>query len=269
MAVTTFVSELRSARLKHALEKSLVAANLVNKDYEGEIRQQGDTVHINNLSPITIRTYTAGTDITVEDLATTDVDLEITEADYYAFKLEDIDAAQAAGELIDVAMGRAAYGLADDADAYIIGTMASEGTAVETVASMTTSNIYSSIVKIRTKLDKANVPTTGRWLLVDPDAYALLLQDTRFINGSEMGAERYTNGYVGKVAGFDVYMSNNIVKKMIGGVAEAVTYAEQITKTEAYRPEGGFQDAVKGLHVYGAKVTRPAAVQVTTITAYA
>ena len=38
-------------------------------------------------------------------------------------------------------------------------------------------------------------------------------------------------------------------------VADATTYAEQIIKTEAYRLEKRFADGVKGLHVYGAKVT--------------
>ena len=270
MAVTTFIPELWSARLKYNLEKNLVAANLVNRDYEGEIRQAGDTVHINNLNPITIRTYAAGTPITVEDLTTTDTDLVISEQDYFAFKVEDIDKAQSAGDLVDTAMGRASYGLADNADAYLIGKMAAEGTAVGTVASMTASNIYPEILKIRKAMDKANVPTVGRWLLVDPDAYALLLADTtHFINGSEAGADRYTNGYVGKVAGFEVYESNNVTKKLIGGVNEAVTYASQVSEIEAFRPESSFSDAVKGLHVYGAKVTRPAAIQVTTVTAYA
>ncbi len=41
---------------------------------------------------------------------------------------------------------------------------------------------------------------------------------------------------------------------IVGGVDSAATYAEQIVSIEAYRPEKRFADAVKGLHVYGAKV---------------
>ena len=67
---------------------------------------------------------------------------------------------------------------------------------------------------------------------------------------------------MGRVAGFDVYESNNVTKSsstylITAQVADATTYAEQIVKTEALRLENSFKDGVKGLHVYGAKVVRP------------
>ena len=71
------------------------------------------------------------------------------------------------------------------------------------------------------------------------------------------------NGYVGRAAGFDIYTSNNVpntsnaLYKVIAGYSGAWSYAEQIADVEAYRPERRFADAVKGLHLYGAKVTRP------------
>lgn len=38
---------------------------------------------------------------------------------------------------------------------------------------------------------------------------------------------------------------------------KAIAFAEQIDKVEAYRPETAFQDALKGLYVFGAKIVRP------------
>ena len=98
-----------------------------------------------------------------------------------------------------------------------------------------------------------------------PEAYALLLQDARFTSVQGVAQGVITNGLVGRVAGFDIYMSNNVVKTSAGTpvysitaqISDATTYAEQIIKTEALRPEASFSDAVRGLHVYGAKVTRP------------
>ena len=37
----------------------------------------------------------------------------------------------------------------------------------------------------------------------------------------------------------------------------AVAFIEQINKVEAYRPQDAFEDALKGLYAYGAKVVRP------------
>ena len=275
MAVTTFIPELWSARLLYALEKSHVATNLVNRNYEGVIANQGDTVHINSIGAITVKDYTKNTDIAAPDaLTTTEQNLVIDQCKYFNFQVDDVDKVQAAGDLIDTAMGRAAYALADVSDAFLLKTIANGVASANkigakaTLTALTASNVYENIVKMRTLLDKANVPTTGRTIVVPPEVYALLLLDDRFAkSGSDSGQNALLNGMVGRVAGFDVFMSNNCVSGADGGsgstayfvitaqVASATTYAEQIIKTEGYRMESRFADGVKGLHVYGAKVT--------------
>lgn len=275
MAVTTFISELWSARLLYALEKAHVATNLVNRDYEGVITNQGDTVHINSIGAITVKDYTKNANIAAPDaLTTTDQTLEIDQCKYFNFQVDDVDKVQAAGELIDVAMGRAAYALADTSDAFLLKTIAAGATSGNTIGSaaapvaLTASNVYENIVKLRTKLDKANVPNTGRTIVVPPEVYALLLLDDRFAKSTAVaGQNALLNGEVGEVSGFTVFMSNNCHTgtgtdtgktpyfEITAQVSTATTYAEQIIKTEGYRMESRFADGVKGLHVYGAKVT--------------
>lgn len=268
MAVTSFIPTLWSARLMDALEKSHVATNLVNRDYEGVISAQGDTVKINSIGDITVKNYTKNTDIAdPDDLTTADQSLVISQAKYFNFQVDDIDKVQVAGELVDKAMGNASYQLADVADQYLLGVMASGVDNKNKLAqtALTASNIYAKIVELRLALDKANVPTAGRSIVIPPEAYALLLQDDRFVAGGGANAEATVrNGLVGQVAGFTVYESNNVpvskvgsddVFSIIASVPSATTYAEQIVETEAYRMEKRFADAVKGLHVYGAKVT--------------
>ena len=275
MAITTFIPELWSARLLYALDNAHVATNLVNRNYEGVIANQGDTVHINSIGAVTVKDYTKNTNIAdPEVLTTSDQTLDIDQAKYFNFQVDDVDKAQISGEIIDTAMGRSAYALADVSDAFLLKTIANGVASANkigakaTLTALTASNVYENIVKMRTLLDKANVPTTGRTIVVPPEVYALLLLDDRFAkSGSDSGQNALLNGMVGRVAGFDVFMSNNCVSGTDGGsgstpyfvitaqVAAATTYAEQIIKTEAYRMEKRFADAVKGLHVYGAKVT--------------
>ena len=277
MSVASFIPELWSARLLFNLEKNHVATNLVNREYEGQITQAGDTVHINSIGDITVGDYVKGTDIDVQDLDTTDQTLVIDQQKYFAFKVDDIDKVQGAGDLVDTAMGRASYSLADASDAYLLSTIADGADSANTIGTaaspitLTAENIYEKIVALRTKLDKANVPTTGRSIVIPPEAYALLLLDERFTKADAVAESTIVNGYVGKVAGFDVYESNNVKYTAVGTgaspkpenwsitaqVATATTYAEQIVSTEAFRPEKSFSDGVKGLHVYGAKVTQP------------
>ena len=275
MALTTFIPELWNARLLNALDKAHVFAGLVNRDYEGEIKKQGDTVHINTIGEVTIGTYTKDTDFTSgpQALTATDSTLVINQAKYFNFAVDDIDTAQAAGDIMDKAMQRAAYGLADAADKYLADQLAAaittaNGNQVGTTAvALTKENVYENIVKMKTILDKANVPTTGRWLVVPPEMVALILQDDRFVKtGGTMAEDTLANGWVARAVGFDIYESNNCnsatassttTYTITAGDEGACTYAEQISDTEAYRPEKRFADAVKGLHLYGAKVVDP------------
>lgn len=276
MAITTFIPELWSARLLYALENAHVATNLVNRNYQGQIANAGDTVRINSIGAITVSDYTKNTDMAApETLTTTDQTLIIDQAKTFNFQVDDVDNVQAAGDLIDTAMGRAAYALADVSDKFLLKTIANGAASANTIGkkatltALTAANVYENIVKLRTLMDKANVPTQGRTLVIPPEIYALLLNDTAHFSLAQAVTKDdvVINGMVGRIAGFDVFESNNCVSGSDGGsgttpyfvitaqVAAATTFAEQIIKTEAYRMEKRFADGIKGLHVYGAKVT--------------
>ncbi|KKK97344.1 hypothetical protein LCGC14_2653680, partial [marine sediment metagenome] len=77
----------------------------------------------------------------------------------------------------------------------------------------------------------------------------------------------FANGIVGNVFGFDIIESNNVSKdsastwaktRNIAGIrGQSFAYAEQILELEAFRPQSSFEDAIKGLHLYGGRVIRP------------
>jgi hypothetical protein len=273
MAISAFKPEVWNANLLVALEKSHVygAAGVVNRDYEGDIANYGDTVHITSLAEPTIGTYTPHTDITIEDVDDTDATLLIDQAKYFAFEVDDVEKRQAfnGGRILTEQARKAAYKLRDTADAYVAGLMAAGVSAGNLVAEQTlaaAADAYDLLVDLGTILDEDNVPDGGRWAVVTPAFYGLLLKDDRFVGtGDAQAAATRVNGIVGEAAGFSIRKSNNAPngpgagagKLIIAGYNGAVTYAEQINKTEATRKEKGFADIVKGLHLYGAKVVRP------------
>lgn len=260
MAVTSFIPEIWAARLLEHLDKAHVYAALVNRDYEGEIRNAGDTVHINTIGDITVGNYT-GAAITYEDLATTDQELKIDQSKYFAFQVDDVDKAQAMPGLVEAATQRAAYALNDATDMFLASVLASVEPAP--AAQVTKANVYETLVNMKVALDQQNVPTEGRWVVVDPTFHGMLLQDERFVSfGTDITNERLVNGRVGRAVGMDIYVSNNVPISgdaflMIAGVPMAATFAEQLIETEALRSETSFKDKIRGLHVYGAKVTNP------------
>jgi hypothetical protein len=260
MAITTFIPKLWAARLHQAYEADLVFGKLLNRNYEGEIKQKGDTVHINTLNDVTIKEYESNTEIAApEQLTTVEQLLTIDHAAYYNFYIDDVDKVQASGDLMNTAMTNAAHRLAEDAEEYIIGKVL-EGAAT-TVTKQ--DDLYATIVAMKTALDKKKVPQAGRYLVVSPTAEGALLLDDRFVkSGVEAGETRLQNGRVARAAGFDIYvsLSAQMENKLVAGVTDAATFANQLAETVAYRPEKGFSDAVKGLSVCGAKVTRPDAI---------
>lgn len=280
MAVDTFIPEVWNADLLVSLKKRYVFGQpgVVNRDYEGDISAFGDTVHIGTLAAPTISNYVKNsTTINPQTLTTTDQTLLIDQAKYFAFELDDIDARQTrdGGQLLTKAASEAADGLRDGADTYLATLMTTNaGNVLAAGDAATADAAYKIVLGLRVKLDKAKVPADGRFLIISPDLYALILQDSRFIDASQYGSTApVQNGEVGRILGFQVMVSLGLPAGTAGTAPEvsnfaiaghqmATTFAEQINKTEAYRPESSFSDAVKGLHLYGARVVRPEAIAV-------
>ena len=93
MAITTFIPTIWEARLLAHLDKALIYGNLCNRDYEGDISQAGDTVIINQIGDIAIKDYKKTEDITLDDVDGTPTQLKIDQQKYFAFKVDDVDAA--------------------------------------------------------------------------------------------------------------------------------------------------------------------------------
>lgn len=281
MAINSFIPTIWSARLLQNLETSLVYAQpgVVNRDYEGDISDVGDTVKINSLGPVTVAPYTKNANMAPpETLNDATQVLEITQADSFNFQIDDIDRRQQKPKLMDDAMRNAARALADTADKWLAALMAAGvplantqgagGAGLSVGYGTGDTSPYIALLNASIALDEANVPSAGRWAVVPPWFHGYLLMDPRFVgSGAEAADARGVNGFIGRAAGFDIYKSNNVPfaegpaeYKVLLGTDYATTFAEQINSVEAYRPELRFADAIKGLHLYGAKVVYPMAL---------
>ena len=267
MAITNFIPEVWSAAILEALRAKLVFPSLCNRDYEGDIREAGDTVHITGYNDVTVHEYVRGQAITVDDVTDKEAAvLKIDQSDYFAFKVNDLDKTQAKADLTGKFTNSAADNMMKNVENYISNLMdTAVSTPAKTVSVGTPADAYLAVVEAGRKLDVQNVPDEGRWLVVSPDFYALLLQDSRFIEGTEAGHNTLLNGVVGQVRGFTVVKSNNVPSKkaspdtqsILAGTNAAVTFAQQVSKVEAMRMQTDFADMVRGLDLYGAKVIRP------------
>lgn len=279
MSITNFKPQIWSARLLVAWRTSLVYGGpmVVNRDYEGDIAESGDVVKITSISDPTISDYVPNsTTITPEELTDAQRNLVIDQSKYWAFKVDDIDKRQAKGNVMPEAMSRAAYRLRDVADQYVAGlytgVAAANNLGTISVVAATPTDAYDDVlVPLKVTLDDGDVPTEGRYCVVPPWFTGRLLRDDRFISADKSGTtDALRNGFVGRAAGFNIVQSNNTPNPtgddnvIQAGVNAAISFAEQINKTEAYRPESSFSDAVKGLALYGAKLVRPDGIAIVT-----
>lgn len=266
MALENFIPRIWSARLLQNLHKAHVLAEVANTDYEGEISSYGDTVKINAIGPVTVRDYEKGdTSIDRDELDDAQTILTIDQAKYFNFSIDDIDTAQQRPKVMDEAMREAAYALADQSDQFL-ANMAKEADEIIDEGETQAEDVYPQLVEINQELDEKNVPRGDRWIVVAPWYMGKMVLAKIFEQQGSFAADDIEQeGYVGSALGLNVYMSNNLVDDyggsddtlMPAGTRRAISFAEQILSTEAYRPEDSFADAVKGLYVYGGKVVDP------------
>jgi len=115
-----FSPTLFSKKAQMAFRKTAVAQDIVNSEYFGEIANFGDSVRILKEPEIIVNPYRRGTLITPQDLADVDFILTVDQANYFAFKLDDIEIQQAHVNWMDMATNRAAYRMADQFDINIL-----------------------------------------------------------------------------------------------------------------------------------------------------
>jgi hypothetical protein len=329
-----FSPVIYSKQVQLAFRKASIVDAITNNDYFGEIANMGDTVKIIKEPEISVSAYLRGTTITQQDLTDNDFSLVVDKANYFAFKVDDIEEAHSHINFQTLASDRAAFRLADQHDQEVLGYLAgykqaalhanagvvnnvvngtkanaAAGTdellAVNKLNKVSFGNITTAsaadhsipvaarlpgatalptayvspamlVARMARLLDAQNVPTQGRWIVVDPVMMEILRdEDSRLLN-ADFGGAGLQNGLVlNNFHGFRVHVSNNLPSVgtgpsttgtanqnanygvIVAGHDSSVATAEQINKTETYRDPDSFADIVRGMHLYGRKILRP------------
>ena len=265
MAITNFIPTVWSENLYQELDKKYVAVANCNRDFEGEIREKGNTVRICGIGDVTVSDYTKNSNMnSPTSLSDTSRDLKIDQAKYFNFQIDYIDRAQASPKLMELAMKNAASALANDADRYIYSLFAQAGSTIQ-CSDANVYNILDLIIDARTKLLNNNVADPEDIVIeVTPDVAGLIMK-AKVVLATDNSAV-IEAGCIGSVGGCKIFVSNNVKKfecetgyehKCLARTKRAIAFAEQLSEIDAYRPELRFADAVKGLHLYGAKVVYP------------
>lgn len=263
-------SQTRYSKLVLAKVRSecvLADGFVFNNDYEGEPTAGAVKIPVRD-DEVAVSDYDKANGIQVTHGGTTYTTLVIDKDKAINELIDGFDAESVPDDLVADRLDSGGYSLARQLDTDG-GTVLLAGSTPLNVAQLTVGNIYATIVDIRTAMSKTNIPDDGkRYLLVTPDAFALVLKCDEFISASELGDEVKQTGAVGKIAGFLVKEWNDTTANlaMLAGHPKFATRAmEWKVAVHVQNLDGSGKYigacAVQGRQVYGHKVTRSIAIR--------
>ena len=296
-----FIPEIWSGKMQVKFYINTCLSEITNNDWEGEIKDQGDKVHIRQIPDITIRDYTKGQTLTAEVPGAGKIELLIDKGKYFNFVADDVDKIQSDVRLMDTFTNDANEQMKISVETSVFSAVYSDAAtgnfgnsagvksggitlgAVGNPLQVTKATVLDWIVDMGLCLDEQNVPETGRWLLLPPWVAALIKKsDLKDASITGDGTSVLRNGRLGMIDRFTIYNSNNVatstdlggdsasggtganadytVWNVMAGTRDAISFASQYVKMESLRAQTTFGDIVRGLNVYGFKVTAPKAL---------
>ena len=285
-----FIPEIWSGKLIENFYDASVLAAISNTDYEGEIRQMGDTVNIRTTPELTIQTYVKGQTLSVENPDKAKLQLLIDKGEYFAAVEDDVDQVQSDINMMDTWSKDASERMKIKIDERVLTDMLTDVAAANkgatagrisadlnigvasTPVAITKTNAIDQIINMGTVLDEANCPEGDRFLII-PAKYAghIKMSDLKDASITGDGTSPLRNGRLGMIDRFTLYVSHNLYKNgsefsIIAGHKMGFTFASQLTNMETIRSESTFGNIIRGLQVYGYKVVKPEALAVGIVT---
>ncbi len=312
-----FSPTIFSQKVLNFFRTASVVEGITNNDYFGELASYGDSVRIMLEPVITVDAYTRGATVANQALADNEITIEIDKANKFAFAVDDIEEKLSHVNWQTLATGSATYALKNSYDREVLEYMATgaqDANIVNPLATghddaQATANVITLgfgggetdplnlLSLLALKLDEAEVPEEGRYVVVTPRFMELLARtDSKLLSSDyNQGEGGLKNGLAmsGKLRGFSIYKTNNAPTYItdttpaapdasdddtiisggddvgavtgdviVAGHMSAVATVSTLDKVEKIRAESTFADIVRGLHVYGRAIIRPEALTV-------
>jgi hypothetical protein len=260
-----------------------------NKLWEGEVKKQGDKVYIRTIADITTFDHQKGMTLPTQRPESPDIELTVDKGRAWNVLLDNVDKVQSdidllnkftedAAKQIQIYVDQQLLGAVyADANTYNYGATAGKISAGYNLGAsgapvqITKTNIIDYITYCGGVLDENDVPDENRWMVI-PSWMAVMIKGSDLKDASLSGDPKSTlrTGLLGMIDRFVIYSSNSCGSVAAAtetsgfksyyalfGNKDAITFANQFTKTESLRSTQSFDDIVRGLMVWGYKVTKP------------
>ena len=227
----SFIPTLWSGKLLAKFYQNTMLSEISNTDYEGELKNKGDTIRIRMAPSITINDYAgAGSTLNSEVPTPIFLDMQVNKAKYFSVQTNDVLAQQADMDLMNIFTEDAAkqmkIAIENDvffdwfvtqgpaatnqgANAGALSAAYDLGTDLAPVSTATPNALLDTILRMSAALDEANVPEDGRWLLMTPyDRQILMRSDIAQAYFTGDASSTIRTGKIGMLDRFTCYVSN-------------------------------------------------------------
>jgi len=257
-----FQPDIWSLRMLMRFYEESVCANIVNLDYEGEIKDKGDRVRIRREPEIDVRAYNKGQTLVHQVVTDEEVQFDIDKGAYWCVPIDDVDRVQSDIPFASALEKNAARKMVRYVDEQVLGNIYADAVAANQMADrvITPNNIPEVLVDAAVLLDEAYAPADGRWAVVPFWMKGYIQLNPTFVSAEKMGDSKsiIRGGPIGTFRDFTIYCSPWLAtvstkKQVIFGCKTAVTFATQFVKTETLRNQWTFGNIIRGLQVFGWK----------------
>ena len=271
-------SKLVDAKLRNQL---VTRDNYIfNNRYEGDPKAGKVKIPVRD-TEVSVKDYNKATGIDPEAGTTTYLELNIDQDEAVNELIDGFDAASVPDGIVADRLDSAGYSLGLSIDKKSIealqaATGATTGATISaTKTAATESNAYKLALEAKRVLSRKGVPAEGRFMIVSPEYLEVLMLDEHFIKRGDLSQEMVQAGVAGKIAGFNVFESNNMDYENTTRVTSKKTTTEFICghpnwchRVMEWQVPVHLQDlagsgkyigasAVQGRKVYGIKVSKP------------
>lgn len=261
--------ERYSSMVLAKLRKTAIFLNLFNRRYEGSPTAGAVKIPVRD-TEVAVGDYNKSQGGELSESSTSYETLPIDKDKYVNELIDGYDAESVPDNLVADRLDSAGYSMGISIDSELVNLIVTDGTVSDVTTALTKSNIYDIIVDEITPLKKLGVRVEEMWLAVTNETYALLLKSPEFVRATEMGDDVVKNGRVGKIAGLDVYETNNIqddseVDFVIGNRVFCHFVDEwkvPIAVNDLKDAKHIGSSAVQGRRCYGKKISRANTVRV-------
>lgn len=222
-----FIPEVWAQESLMILEANMVAANLVHRDFENEIAQQGDTVNTRLPAAFAAVRKVDGDAVTNQNASATNVPVLLNQHLHTSFIIYDGERSKGAKYLRETYLVGAIQSIADAIDSILLGCVYQFG--ANKVGKLGTDLTKTTVIQAREVLNTNKVPVGARNLIVTPNGEGSLLGIADFTNAEKVGDEGtiMREGSLGRKFGFNIFMCQNTPSIATGNtvVTGAVNYA--------------------------------------------